>query len=51
MSMREQASSETFNKVPKLDTKSAVAHYSNLGEPGRENSYVLLALEPELALK
>ena len=30
---------------------SAVAHYSNLGEPGRENGYVLLALEPELVLK
>ena len=30
---------------------SAVAHYSNLGEPGRENGYVLLALEPELMLK
>jgi hypothetical protein len=27
---------------------TAVAHYTNLGEPGRENSYVLLALEPEL---
>ena len=26
-------------------------HYSNLGEPGRENGYVLLALEPELVLK
>ncbi len=30
---------------------TAVAHYSNLGEPGRENGYVLLALEPELVLK
>ncbi len=27
----------------------AVAHYSNLGEPGAENSYILLALEPDLA--
>jgi PAS domain S-box-containing protein len=24
----------------------AIAHYSNLGEPGRENGYILLALEP-----
>ncbi len=27
----------------------AIAHYSNLGEPGAENSYILLALEPDLA--
>jgi len=26
-----------------------VAHYSNLGEPGAEDSYILLALEPDLA--